>query len=179
MKIDLVDEVTGAGRSAAMSVELANSTIDARTLIRTRVELEHEAMIERLGIEQAFREAKQTEQVAEQARLAERLSRAQADMHRWLVQPGDAETLLNGERGKFGPGIREFHQQSRRERPAPPPPPPLAEVEALVAVALAGFEAGKFFLLIDDRQVVSLDEVLKLHETAEVVFLKLVPLQGG
>ena len=41
------------------------------------------------------------------------------------------------------------------------------------------FLANGFFLLVGDRQVLELDEVVRLDVTAEVVFLRLVPLVGG
>jgi hypothetical protein len=41
------------------------------------------------------------------------------------------------------------------------------------------FLANGFFLLVGDRQVLELDEVVQLDEKAEVVFLRLVPLMGG
>lgn len=83
----------------------------------------------------------------------------------WLVRPDRIEVLLNGERGVYGPGrtapVRRFDPQ------------------ALVAVALDGFQRGSFCLFVDDRQVTSLDEQVALRETSEVVFLKLIPLRSG
>ncbi|WP_042407356.1 hypothetical protein [Streptacidiphilus carbonis] len=41
------------------------------------------------------------------------------------------------------------------------------------------FLANGFFLLVGDRQVLELDEMVELGTVAEVVFLRLVPLVGG
>jgi hypothetical protein len=57
--------------------------------------------------------------------------------------------------------------------------PMQSELEAMVAVALAGFERGRFFVLVNDRQVTLLDEVVPLASATEVTFLRLMPLQGG
>ena len=62
---------------------------------------------------------------------------------------------------------------ARHKQPTQP------ETEALVAVALAGFEAGRFFVLVNDHQVAALDEVVPLANATEVTFLRLTPLQGG
>lgn len=45
--------------------------------------------------------------------------------------------------------------------------------------ALDAFTRRSFLLLVDDRQVQSLDEQIRVDESTEVVFLRLVPLVGG
>ena len=45
--------------------------------------------------------------------------------------------------------------------------------------ALHAFENNGFFLLVNDRQVESLDEEIWLGEGATASFLKLTPLVGG
>lgn len=45
--------------------------------------------------------------------------------------------------------------------------------------ALDAFIRRSFLLLVDDRQVQSLDEQIRVDEGTEVVFLRLVPLVGG
>jgi hypothetical protein len=45
--------------------------------------------------------------------------------------------------------------------------------------ALAAFAANGFFVLVGDRQVESLDEVIRLELGTEVSFVRLVPLVGG
>ena len=75
-----------------------------------------------------------------------------------LVQPTDAERVLNGyklrERRKI-----DWEEQARRAEEA--------------------FERNGFFLLVDDRQVESLDQEIDLKIGSEVSFIKLVPLVGG
>ena len=75
-----------------------------------------------------------------------------------LVQPTDAEHTLNGYK------IRE-----RRK----------INWEAQFDLALEAFQRNGFFILVDDRQVESLDETFKLSLTTQVSFVKLVPLVGG
>jgi hypothetical protein len=47
------------------------------------------------------------------------------------------------------------------------------------ARAVEAFERSGFFLLVDDRQVAGLDEVITVRPDTEVSFVKLVPLVGG
>lgn len=75
-----------------------------------------------------------------------------------LVQPADAERELNGYRVSKGRRI-DWHEQSR--------------------AALEAFERNGFLLLVDDRQVESLDEEIRVRLETRVTFLKLVPLVGG
>ncbi len=46
-------------------------------------------------------------------------------------------------------------------------------------VACRAFERNGFFVLVADRQVESLDEVVDLTAASDVAFVKLVPLVGG
>jgi hypothetical protein len=62
---------------------------------------------------------------------------------------------------------------------AGPAEPVQPDIEAMIGVALAGFERGRFFVLVNDRQVTALDEVVPLANATEVTFLRLIPLQGG
>jgi hypothetical protein len=75
-----------------------------------------------------------------------------------LVQPSAAEQTLNGYR----------MARSQRIDPAD-------QVER----ALSGFERNGFVILIDDRQVERLDDLVALAPATVVTFLKLVPLVGG
>jgi hypothetical protein len=45
--------------------------------------------------------------------------------------------------------------------------------------ALQAFSRNGFILLVDDRQVESLDEEIRVRPETRVTFLKLVPLVGG
>ena len=75
-----------------------------------------------------------------------------------LVQPTDTERELNGFRMKT-PRKLDWHEQSR--------------------AALEAFERNGFLLLVDDRQIESLDEEIRVLPETQVTFLKLVPLVGG
>lgn len=77
---------------------------------------------------------------------------------RGLVQPTDAERVLNGCRLRARRKI-DWEEQSRR--------------------ALDAFERNGFFLLVDDRQVESLDEEIEIRLATEVSFVRLLPLVGG
>ena len=77
---------------------------------------------------------------------------------RGLVQPTDAETTLNGAR------LRE------RRR---------VDWEVQYRKALDAFSSNGFFILVDDRQIESLDETFEIRLTTQVSFVKLVPLVGG
>lgn len=79
---------------------------------------------------------------------------------RFLVRPTETEALLNGERAGSRL-VRQVDWQTHYDR------------------ALAGFEARRFFILVDDRQMESLDEEIALIPTTDVRFLRLVPLVGG
>ncbi len=46
-------------------------------------------------------------------------------------------------------------------------------------LALAGFGANRFLILVGDRQVTDLDEEVELRHDTAVTFFKLVPLIGG
>ncbi len=59
------------------------------------------------------------------------------------------------------------------------PDAPRPDREQQADQAERAFLANGFFLLVGDRQVLGLDEVVWLDGTAEVVFLRLLPLVGG
>jgi hypothetical protein len=46
-------------------------------------------------------------------------------------------------------------------------------------LAVSAFSRNGFVVLVDDRQVEELDDVVELRRDTEVTFLKLVPLVGG
>lgn len=75
-----------------------------------------------------------------------------------LVQPIGAEVELNGYKLKKGRKI---------------------DVNKQIETALKAFKGNGFFMLVDDRQVETLDEVIKIRPNMDVVFLKLTPLVGG
>jgi hypothetical protein len=77
---------------------------------------------------------------------------------RGLVQPRDTERELNGYRLKKPRKIDADEQIQR---------------------ALEAFESNRFFMLVGDRQIESLDELIGMGRDPRVLFLKLVPLVGG
>jgi len=83
---------------------------------------------------------------------------AKPEYFRGLVQPTDAEATLNGYR-------------VRHRKPI--------DWEAQYARAIEAFERNGFFILIDERQAESLDEVIDIRPETQVSFVKLVPLVGG
>jgi hypothetical protein len=80
------------------------------------------------------------------------------DVFRLLVQPGEAERVLNG--FKF-----------RKPR--------LIDPQAQYQKAIEAFEGNGFIVLADDRQVGNLEDEIALQPETLVTFLKLVPLVGG
>ncbi|NNE89362.1 MAG: hypothetical protein HKN27_14930 [Silicimonas sp.] len=76
----------------------------------------------------------------------------------FLIRPTDEEIALNGD---------------PRERKIPMNP------ENRVKTALEAFESNGFILLVDDIQIESLDQEIKMTPTSVVTFLKLTPLVGG
>lgn len=75
-----------------------------------------------------------------------------------LVEPTDAELTLNGYKLKKVKKI---------------------DVEKQVYVALDAFQKNGFFILVDDKQVDSLDSTITLHLKSRISFVKLTPLVGG
>ncbi len=57
--------------------------------------------------------------------------------------------------------------------------PPQLNVEKQVSRALSGFKANRFFVIVNDRQVTSLDQTVAISDASEVSFMQLVPLVGG
>ncbi|MFE3583293.1 hypothetical protein [Streptomyces vinaceus] len=53
------------------------------------------------------------------------------------------------------------------------------DAEQQAELALTAFRRGGFLVLVGDRQVTELDEVLDLPPGTEVTFLRLVALAGG
>lgn len=73
-----------------------------------------------------------------------------------LVEPNTEEVKLNGPRL-----FKKDDEESQINR------------------ALSGFEGNAFILLLDDRQVETLDEQVELTPETVVTFLRLTPLVGG
>jgi hypothetical protein len=77
---------------------------------------------------------------------------------RGLVQPTDAERVLNGYKLRQR---RKLNWEEQYER------------------AVEAFRQNGFVMLVDDHQVEELDEEVDLRLDTEVSFLKLIPLVGG
>lgn len=75
-----------------------------------------------------------------------------------LVQPTDTEVAANGFR------LLKPHR---------------IDWESQADVAEAAFARNGFFILVDDHQAESLDEVISLVDDPHVAFVKLTPLVGG
>ena len=80
------------------------------------------------------------------------------DEFKGLVQPTDSERTLNGFRRRSTKPI-DWEKQSKH--------------------ACEAFDANGFFVLVGDRQVESLDEVVEVKVDTEIAFVKLVLLVGG
>ncbi len=57
--------------------------------------------------------------------------------------------------------------------------PMVPDVGKRIALALSAFENNGFVLLVDDRQIETLEEEIEISERSIVTFLKLTPLVGG
>ena len=85
-------------------------------------------------------------------------NRRQPEAFMGLVQPTDAEKLLNG-----------FKLRTRRQ----------IDWEDQYRTALDAFERNGFFILVGNRQAESLDESFEVRVDTEISFVRLVPLIGG
>lgn len=80
------------------------------------------------------------------------------EMFRGLVQPSHSEKVLNGFK------LRKHHKVDRDQQ---------------FENALAAFGTSALIVIVNDRQVESLDEAIIVTPKTVVSFLKLVPLVGG
>ena len=83
---------------------------------------------------------------------------APAAVFEGLVQPSESERVLNG-----------FKLRERRKLSA----------DAQVKAAIDAFESNGFLLLLDDRQLDSLDDEVVVGPETKARFVRLVPLMGG
>ncbi|MEO8772059.1 MAG: hypothetical protein ABI402_18315 [Ferruginibacter sp.] len=82
----------------------------------------------------------------------------QPEYFRGLVQPGDAEQTLNG-----------YKLKSRKK----------VDEEKQLLVALDAFQKNGFFILIDNIQSESLEQMIVINKNTNISFIKLTPLVGG
>lgn len=85
-------------------------------------------------------------------------NRRKPDTFRGLVQPTDSERTLNGYRLKQ---------------------PRTIDARTQLAKAIDAFAGNQIIMLVDDRQIESLDEEIVVSPEARVSFLRLTPLVGG
>lgn len=123
------DESTSGGRIRSFELRLAAERISVRELIERRV----------------------TQEVEE-------YNRAQPEYFHGLVQPTDAERVLNGYRLRQRRRIDAAEQRAK---------------------AIEAFQRNGFFVLVDHRQLEGLDDPITVRPDTEVSFVKLVPLIGG
>jgi len=88
--------------------------------------------------------------------------RREETIFRGLVQPSDAEKVLNGNRA-------EYRLKKRRE----------INWKEQFELATDAFGRNGFFVLVDDKQAESLDQEFTIGLSTLVSFVKLVPLVGG
>ena len=88
----------------------------------------------------------------------EEYNRRKPDMFRGLVQPTNSERTLNGYRLKQ---------------------PRTIDANTQLAKAIDAFAGNQIIVLVDNRQVESLDEEIVLRPDTRVSFLRLTPLVGG
>jgi hypothetical protein len=81
---------------------------------------------------------------------------------RGLVQPTDAERILNGK-------VTEYRLKSHRT----------IEWKPQFEKAIEAFVRSAYFILIDDKQAESLDQEFVIGHRTTVSFVKLTPLVGG
>jgi hypothetical protein len=81
---------------------------------------------------------------------------------RGLVQPTDAEKVLNGDR-------TEYRLKKRRD----------IDWKQQFEKALDAFDHNGFFLIVDDKQAESLDQEVVIGRDTQVSFVRLLPLVGG
>jgi len=125
----IADETSRGERLQAFRLELASERITVRELILRRVE--HEV---------------------------DEFNRSTQELFQGLVQPSDAERVLNGFR-------------IRKRRPI--------DKAAQCDKALEAFRGNGFLMLVDGRQVDDPDEEIAVTAETEIRFLRLVPLMGG
>jgi hypothetical protein len=129
MQVRLVDESPGNAEQLWMSIEAPGERLTLQELIRLRVESE-----------------------------VERYNAGVPHRYHGLVQPGEVERILQGDR----PGARKPLDAKRQ-----------------FELACKSFEKNGFFVSVDGRAVDSLDAVIEIKAGTDIRFLKLVPLMGG
>lgn len=126
--ITIVDESMQDGKRA-WSLDILDETISLREIIRRRI----------------------YQEVTE-------YNARRPEIFQGLVQPSEAERVLNGYR------VKSTHR---------------LDWEAQYEKAIEALAQRRYIVLVDDKQVADLDALITLHAGSEVTFFKLVPLVGG
>ena len=100
-----------------------------------------------------------TQEVVNYNRKAAEYGADHARFH--LVQPTDLERQLNGSAQAKGEGRK------------------LVDLDKQIDVALKAFQSNGFFILIDDLQAETLEQIVEIKVGTLVSFVKLTPLVGG
>lgn len=117
------------------------------------------AVLHRLALELAQESITVRELIEQRVRQeVEAYNQRHTDVFAGLVQPTDSERVLNGYRQKTFKPI---------------------DAEKQLYKALEAFQQNGYFILVNDRQVESLDEQIWLGPGATAAFVKLTPLVGG
>lgn len=88
----------------------------------------------------------------------EEYNKKSANYQHALIQPKADEVILNS-----------AAKQKKR----------LVNAEKQVEIALHAFKNNGFFMLVDDRQAIELDQMITIKPGTTVSFIKLTPLVGG
>jgi len=125
----LHDETSTGERTNTVTLTIASERCTAREVLRRRIQHEVEAF-----------------------------NASQPEYFRGLVQPTDAERVLNGWK------LRKARRLDWQEQ---------------LGAAEEAFGRNGFLMLAGDRQIEDLDEEIVLTPGLEVTFVRLVPLVGG
>jgi len=88
----------------------------------------------------------------------EQYNQKKSEIYSGLVQPEEAERVLNG-----------FRMKKKRT----------IDPEKQFYVALDAFQKNDFFILVDDYQVGDLQEEILVDDTTKLSFVRLTPMVGG
>jgi len=111
-----------------------------------------------LSFQSNFVSARELIQTRIQEEVAEHNAN-QSEYFRGLVQPSFTEQTLNGFKMPKEKKMIDWREQ--------------------YAKAITAFERNGFIMLVDERQIEDLDEIIEIEAHTSVTFLKLVPLVGG
>jgi hypothetical protein len=100
-------------------------------------------------------------------------TRVREEVARHNLKAANTPTMRATFRGLVTPVEIEEDLNQPRKRPR------RIDWEAQAKVALDAFYRNGFFVFVNGRQAMSLDEEVDLHAAADVAFVRLVPLVGG